>query len=176
MPSESKRQKIPANQRFKKMLRKKRGSDCIEFTGAICPNGGYGRFRENAAKREDDTIWLAHRYAYHLIHGEVPPLLRHRCHNPLCCNVAHLIPGTHIDNMADMVAAGRSGKPKLKKEQVELIAMLHIKKGQKIADLAKRYEVGHRTIANIVTGKSWSKVTGIQRQPMKPHERKRKAA
>lgn len=41
-----------------------------------------------------DTTWLA----------------RHSCHNPPCCNPAHLTPGSPLENSADMVAAGRSLK------------------------------------------------------------------
>lgn len=167
---ESKRQKIPANQRFAKMLRKKRGSDCIEFTGAIDPGSiGYGRFREI------DKIWLAHRFAYHLAHGSVPPLLRHRCNNPRCCNVAHLTEGTYQQNSDDMIAAGRQGK-KLQPEQVKFIVKLHRDRGMKLTELAERYKVGLSTISDIVTGKTWKNVTGIQFAPARPHQRKRKAA
>jgi hypothetical protein len=32
----------------------------------------------------------------------------HTCHNPPCCNPGHIYPGTHQDNMDDMVQAGRA--------------------------------------------------------------------
>lgn len=165
---EVKRQTKPAPYRFRDMLKKKRGSDCIEFK-TVDLSTGYGKFRV------DDKIWRAHRYAYFLHHGQVPPLLRHTCNNPMCCNVLHLKPGTNQQNSEDMVAAGRQGKL-LKPEQVKLIVKMHLKRGHTITKLAERYSVGVSTISNIITGKTWSKVTGIQYQPAKPHQRKRKAA
>ena len=51
----------------------------------------------------------AHRLAFRLSGGIIPPgqIVRHLCHNPLCCNPAHLAAGTHADNMHDMAQAGR---------------------------------------------------------------------
>jgi hypothetical protein len=165
---EVKRQTKPAPFRFQDMLKKKRGSECIIFK-TVDLSTGYGKFRA------EDKIWRAHRYAYFLAHGMVPPLLRHTCNNTMCCNAAHLKPGTNQQNSEDMVAAGRQGKA-LKPEQVQLIVMMHCQRGQAVTKLAERYGVGVPTISNIITGKTWSKVTGIQYQPAKPHQRKRKAA
>lgn len=62
------------------------------------------------------TIWvggrqlLAHRHAYEMWVGPIPDwadALRHTCDNPPCCNPAHLIPGTHADNVRDAVERGR---------------------------------------------------------------------
>ncbi len=68
---------------------------------------------------------LAYRFVYKLMHPEWDidnprEVLRHQCKdkegraidNPLCCNPNHVIPGTHVENMLDMVLRGRSGLTK----------------------------------------------------------------
>lgn len=154
-----KRQKIPAPVRFRKML-KRTTTGCLEFTGAIDPSTiGYGRFRV-----DDENVDLAHRFAFFLANGWVPKLLRHTCHNPACCDEQHLLPGTHKENSADMVAAGRQGK-KLQKEQVKLIVKLHRERGMSAERLADQFGVNALSIRNLLSGKSWAAVTGIQYQP-----------
>ena len=68
---------------------------------------------------------IAYRLVYKLTHPEWDidnprEVLRHQCKdergrdvdNPLCCNPSHVIPGTHEENMLDMVLKGRSGLTK----------------------------------------------------------------
>lgn len=59
-----------------------------------------------------DRMVRAHRVAWELTNGPIPPdkpVVRHVvCRNPECCNPAHLEPGTHADNMDDMVMDGTS--------------------------------------------------------------------
>jgi HNH endonuclease len=50
----------------------------------------------------------AHRVAFRLTHGYWPSNGRHSCDNPPCCNPAHILDGTHADNMNDKVARGRT--------------------------------------------------------------------
>lgn len=74
---------------------------CLEFTGAR-DSAGYGRLRFRG-------VWSrAHRLAHYLAAGELPPVVRHTCDNPPCVNPAHLLGGTHADNLADARARGRA--------------------------------------------------------------------
>jgi hypothetical protein len=54
----------------------------------------------------------AYRVAYEVFVGPIPrgKFVRHTCDNPACINPAHLLPGTHADNMRDMAERGRAAK------------------------------------------------------------------
>ena len=58
---------------------------------------GYGRYGMN------NTYYSAHRIALSIVGRLVDTLdVRHLCNNPICVNPAHLMPGTHEQNMQDM--------------------------------------------------------------------------
>jgi hypothetical protein len=73
--------------------------------GGADRSGGYGRFQAGPG-RHTSVITTAHRYAWTLAHGPVPPglVLRHRCDEPLCTADADLEVGTFADNRWDTVA------------------------------------------------------------------------
>jgi hypothetical protein len=66
---------------------------------------GYGQFWFGKRK-----VRMAHRAAYELMVGPIPPgfILRHRCDNPPCVRPDHLEPGTQKDNIRDMFVRGRA--------------------------------------------------------------------
>ena len=69
---------------------------------------GYGMI--SAYRIADDTIIMmtAHRMSWLIYRGPITqPNILHMCHNPACCNPAHLGTGTQKDNMRKMIAAGR---------------------------------------------------------------------
>ncbi len=77
--------------------------ECWNFCGRIRPNG-YAYF--NVSRREADGTNVrhgthaAHRIAYLLHFGQIPQgmTVDHTCHNPRCCNPAHLRLCTHSEN------------------------------------------------------------------------------
>lgn len=64
---------------------------------------GYGRF---VVMRKPQ--W-SHRYSWELHNRPLKPgeHVLHSCHNPGCCNPAHLSVGTHAENMAEAQRVGR---------------------------------------------------------------------
>lgn len=64
---------------------------------------GYG------AIRTPSTQLRAHRVSFEIHNPDVSikgMVVRHKCNNPPCVNPAHLLAGTHLDNMADRMEAG----------------------------------------------------------------------
>jgi hypothetical protein len=79
------------------------GRECWEFTGSWRSRFGYGRIRD-----ESGACVQAHKAMYELMVGEVPDgmWLLHECDNPLCCNPAHMHPGTAGENRWDQFEHG----------------------------------------------------------------------
>lgn len=80
----------------------RRPGDCWEWRrGRLASGYGQARSRKNHK---------AHRLAWCLANGRDIAddlVIRHACDNPPCCNPAHLVPGTHADNIKDSIARKR---------------------------------------------------------------------
>ncbi len=81
-----------------------RSGDCWLWTAARRPLG-YG------ALKVGGRVLHAHRVAYELVYGKIPPdlIVLHICDNPPCVNPAHLRVGTRSENTRDMYAKGGHG-------------------------------------------------------------------
>jgi hypothetical protein len=86
-------------ERFWRYVTPQGTSECWEWTGHR-DKDGYGTLRVG------NTQVRAHRFSYDLHGGSADDLLRHSCDNPPCVNPAHLIEGSHQENMDDRMAAG----------------------------------------------------------------------
>lgn len=138
-------------------------------------------------------MWLAHRVAWELERGPIPPgmCVLHRCDNPPCCNPEHLWLGTNADNMADRDAKGRgargdrngvrlhpeihiasrprgerNGSAKLTGSQVGEIRAW-VGRGFTRAAVAKEYGVSRTTVSQIVSGLLWRAVPGLREEMSK---------
>ncbi len=133
---------------------------------------GYGQFWLDGRSRG------AHRFAYELDRGRPPPPGRpcvlHRCDNRPCCNPRHLFSGTPADNMADMVAKGRSlagdrniarchpelfGGPRTDRTKFAASQAVEITRrvndGETQRHLAAEYAISRSQLSRIVRGEYW---------------------
>lgn len=135
--------------------------DCWVWTRAL--NKGYGMISIGNGKLRG-----AHIVAWELANDRKLPkgmVIRHRCDNPPCCNPAHLLLGTHGDNVQDRVERGPSFKgegnarAKLTDEDIASICEQYAA-GVSQRPLADQFGVSQGLISMIVRGKGWTHVGG----------------
>lgn len=132
---------------------------CIEITGAANADG---YVLLSIGSCEDQRKIGAHRWALQFALGGVvlPEEVKscHRCDNPRCVDPTHLFPGSHQDNMDDMVAKGRSavskGNAKLSLDEVRDIKY----GGGSLKEAAARNGVSKSTASYIRNGRSWPEI------------------
>ncbi len=90
-------------ERFANKYRVNQDTGCWDWVGCKV-RGGYGHIK----RPRSGGPMSAHRFAYEHFVGHIPDgmIVRHSCHNPGCVNPAHLLVGTHADNMRDMAERG----------------------------------------------------------------------
>ena len=136
-----------------------RTGDCWEWRG-YRDRKGYGKVMRDGKNQ------FAHRYSWALANGPVPEglVIRHSCDNPPCVNPVHLQIGTQRDNIADRQRRGRHRPGRFPGELHHshkltdadvLAARAAYRGGERISVLAKRYGIGHKTMYEAVTGRSW---------------------
>lgn len=92
--------------RFRSKIDASVGPDACHIWTGTKNKAGYG-----AASLAGQFV-LAHRLSHALATGDATAqVVMHTCDNPSCVNPAHLRSGSHMENMADMRAKGRSAKP-----------------------------------------------------------------
>jgi len=109
---------------------------------------------------------MAHRLSYTLFIGPFDEALDilHSCDNPACVNPSHLRPGTHDENMKDMVVRARSLRgeahniSKLKEDDIRQIRLLSKDKKMRSPQIAKIFNVTEANIRHIIGRKTWKHV------------------
>lgn len=135
---------------------------CWEWTGAL--SRGYGRIRDKATGDGLAGFVQAHRVAWELANGPIPPgmCVCHRCDNRRCCNPSHLFLGDHAANMADMRAKGRASRgaghyrAKLSAEDADLIRLAYETLPVTQTQIANAWGVKHATVGRIVRGQGYA--------------------
>jgi hypothetical protein len=135
--------------------------DCIDHNRAG-KGPGYAQMTVGGA------VVYAHRYAYAknkniTIADIAGKVVMHTCDNPRCINPAHLTLGSQADNMADMVAKGRSlvgtkhTQAKLTELEVACMRSLWKSGTHTTKQLASEFGCGTSQVNRIVNGGSWSR-------------------
>jgi hypothetical protein len=130
-------------------------SGCVLFTGYVDALG-YGIIAETKRKRVK-----AHRAAYSVFVCDIPDGMDvlHRCDVRSCINPAHLWLGTHAENMADMVAKGRSPSMKGSAHPMAVLSeqdVIHIRTSDEgCTSLARRLGVSATNIKDIRNRRIW---------------------
>jgi len=118
---------------------------------------GYGKF--NGGGR----TYIAHRLAWELINGEIPPgaELDHTCHNRGCVNPAHLRAVDHRENMREAAQRGvwsgeRNGAARRTESQVKIIRCL---KAVKIpaGEISQKMKIPLRSVY-YAAGEGWQHI------------------
>lgn len=130
---------------------------CYEWT-ASCNTDGYGWFG-----LDSEHVYLAHRFAWIIYHGEDAGELKvlHHCDNPPCVRRGHLFLGTDKINGGDKARKNRAarhfgesnGLAKLTEIDVLLIRSLDEDLSQR--QLADRFNVSQVLIGNILRREIW---------------------
>lgn len=150
---------------FEKRFVPEPNTGCFLWIGNLSGTG-YGRFQWKGKER------LAHRVAWELHRGPIPDGLCvcHKCDQRHCVNPDHFFLGTNADNTADKCRKGRQsrsrlgGAPgernshaKLNEEQVITIRA-RAAAGERLADIARDYQVSDGLVSMIATRRVWKHV------------------
>lgn len=131
--------------------------ECWLWSGART-SSGYG-----SMSVADKTV-LAHRLSVQISGRDVPKgaHVRHACDTPLCVNPAHLLLGTHAENMADMASRGRAvGRPSLSEDEARDV----LRAEGSYDDIGRRFGISKWQVGRIKRGQSRARLQGADGEP-----------
>jgi hypothetical protein len=129
-------------------------TECWLWKGWTGKNN-YGRFGSRGKSVIETGERLAHRIAFVLNNGFVPPgkIIMHTCNNSKCVNPNHLICGTYQDNSLYREKCGRRWKyRKLSQEKVDEIRRLFKTGHYSTRVLAETFGICRSYACRIVSG------------------------
>lgn len=145
-------------ERFWRQVERRGANDCWPWTGKS-QTRGYGCLSVGGKR---GSKMLANRAAWTLTYGAIPEghVIRHKCHNRLCCNPAHLELGSQADNVADMWDRP-DGAPKgnARLSEADIKAIRNDDRSSRA--VAPEYGVSHAHIRAVRRGRVWKRKTTL---------------
>lgn len=154
----SRKSKKTVDERFDEKVLFGAPDECWPWKGGKSSGSlGYGNFTE------DGEHIYAHRFAWKRKNGPIPEgmCVLHRCDNPACCNDSHMRLGTDGDNCEDKVAKGRHKKGRRMTGTDALQLVQRFAYGWSFEKLALAYQMSVHAVRMILSGKTWTKFTGL---------------
>lgn len=142
------------NERFWSKVDRSGGPDACWLWTAGCSSEGYGSFRVLG------RVVGAHLFAYTLLCGPVADglVVRHKCDNRRCCNPAHHVLGTQLQNVRDRVERGRcargerNGRCKLSDADLDEMRAFYATGGWRQRDLASAFGISPDHCGELLRG------------------------
>jgi hypothetical protein len=154
--------KIPIEERlWGRMSKSEEDDGCWLWVGGHRDREGYGIVKLDGLNQR------AHRVAWKLAHGLIPPGLcvLHRCDNPPCIRPDHLFVGTVGDNNRDRSRKGRTNVPRGTAQRVAKLIEADVREIRRLRAagwtherIAGRFPISRSQVGAIVSGKSWAHV------------------
>lgn len=156
--------------RFLIHVRMADGDACWEWTGSRARRGSVYSYGIFCALGKRGRRILAHRLAWLIANGPIPPglVVRHRCDNVICVRVSHLEIGTQADNLRQWRERGRAhfnrfttgaGHPNAKMD-AERVRTIRARRsaGVALAKIAAEFGLNASTVHDIVRRRTWGHV------------------
>ncbi len=147
--------------RFENFIHTCPNTGCFLWSGALDPTG-YGAFSLGKHKKVN-----AHRMAWEIAHGPIPPgmFVCHHCDVRWCVNPQHLFLGTPQDNIADMMDKGRiiwgEASWKARLTAADVLDVRANPNNLTAAQFASRLGVTPRQIYRLWQRKSWTRLQPV---------------
>ncbi len=113
---------------------------------------------------------MGHRVSWAIENKTIPEgqILMHKCDNPRCVNITHLITGTHKENTQDMIKKGRnrsqvgSNNHYAKLNNFDVVKIHQLRQQRvKLKEIAALFNVNQGTIESVIYRYNWKHIQPI---------------